>query len=396
MNNQSKPDQKKLNQNQQQNQTPIQTQAPNQTSQKPEQKLSRRQFFFIIIQTQIGVGVLSIPYDLHKVAKQDGWISLLIAGILLQIVLFVLWAIARNHPKLTLFQINEVIFSKWLGKFISSVYILYFIGIGTLILLLYGRMISLWVLPNTPLWVLAFLMITACIYLVDGGLLIMGRLYTMLSFMLVILIVLVMYTMKEMNIIYLFPILETGWGGVLSGVDKAILSFFGFIVSLVIFPKVEGKPKDKLKTIFFAHWFVVAFYLYIVFASFTFFSTKELTLVPEPVLYMLKSFELPIIARIDLFFISIWIISVATSYATYVYMASVGFKEVFQCQHTRRFITIFGLATFIIAVYVGFDMKKLEIFSQTMIYSGYVFSIIVPLMMLPLSFLFKKMKKGQN
>ncbi len=342
------------------------------------------------------MGVLSIPYELHSVAKQDGWISLLIAGLLLQIILFGLWALARNHPELTLFQINEKIFPKWLGKFFSSVYIVYFLGVGTLIILLFGRMISLWVLPNTPLWVLAFLMIGACMYLVDGGLLIMGRLYTMLSFLIFILIILVMYTMKEMNILYLFPILETGWGKVLSGVNKAILSFFGFIVSLVIFPKVEGEPKDKLKTIFLAHWFVVVFYLYIVFASFTFFSTEELPLVPEPLLYMLKSFELPVIARIDLFFISIWIISVATSYATYLYMASVGLKEIFQTQKTGRFIIIFGLITFIISVYVGFDMKKLEIFNQAVIYSGYMFSISFPLIMLPLSFLFKKMKKGQN
>ncbi|WP_164908498.1 GerAB/ArcD/ProY family transporter [Halobacillus litoralis] len=394
MNNQSNPDQK-LNQNQQ-NQNPIQTQAPTQTSQKPEQKLSRRQFFFIIIQTQIGVGVLSIPYELHKVAKQDGWISLLIAGLLLQLVLFVLWALARNYPELTLFQINEKLFSKWLGKFISFVYIIYFLGVGTLIILLFGRMISLWVLPNTPLWVLALLMIAACIYLVDGGLLIMGRVYTMFSFLLVVLILLVTYSMKEMNIIYLFPILETGWGKIFTGVNKAILSFFGFIVSLVIFPKVEGKPKDKLKTIFLAHWFVVVFYLYIVLASFTFFSTKELPLVPEPLLYMLKSFELPVIARIDLFFISIWIISVATSYATYVYMASIGLKEIFQTQQTGRFLIVFGMITFFITVYVGFDMKKLEFFNQAVIYSGYVFSITLPLLMLPLSFLFKKIKKGQN
>lgn len=43
-------------------------------------KLSRRQYFFIIVQTEIGVGILSLPYDLHSKAKQDGWISLLIGG----------------------------------------------------------------------------------------------------------------------------------------------------------------------------------------------------------------------------------------------------------------------------------------------------------------------------
>ena len=103
-----------------------------------ETKISRRQFFFMIIQTQIGVGILSMPYDLHKVAKQDGWMSLLLGGLLLQIVLVVLWLIARSYPELNFFQIIEKAFTKWIGKFISLAFIFYFILIAVLIVLLFG------------------------------------------------------------------------------------------------------------------------------------------------------------------------------------------------------------------------------------------------------------------
>ncbi|MYL72128.1 endospore germination permease [Halobacillus litoralis] len=370
------------------------TKPPQQTNQKNEQKLSRRQFFFIIIQTQIGVGVLSVPYELHTVAKQDGWISLLLGAIAIQLLLIGIWVVAKNLPQDTLYTMNDKLYTKWIGRPLSILYILYFIGVGTLIILLFCRMINVWVLPNTPIWVTALLMITVCMYMVHGGLLVLGRMYTMLSILIVFLLILMVFGAKEMQIMYLFPILESGWGKVFSGINQAIFSYFGFIVTLVVYSKVEGTNKQKLTTIVLAHWFVTLFYLFTVLASYTFFSTSELPLVPEPVLYMLKSFSLPIIARIDLFFITIWVINVATSFATYLYLSSIGFSDLFKKQSTTKFIVLIGVVVFSISMFIGMDIKKMEAFNNVVTYSGYVFSVTLPLIMVPLSFWRRNKDKG--
>ncbi|MGR9047053.1 GerAB/ArcD/ProY family transporter [Halobacillus faecis] len=369
-----------------QNKEKEEVKPPQQPTQKNERKLSRRQYFFIIIQTQIGVGVLSVPFELHSVAKQDGWISLLLGAIAIQVLLIGIWIVAKNFPQDTLFTMNDKLFTKWIGRPISILFILYFVGVGTLIILLFCRMINIWVLPNTPLWVTASLMITVCMYMVHGGLIVLGRMYTMLSILIVFLLILVAFGAKEMSIMYLFPILETGWGKVFSGINQAIFSYFGFIVTLVIFSKVEGTNKQKLKTIVFAHWFVTLFYLFTVLASFTFFSTSELPLVPEPVLYMLKSFSLPVVARIDLFFITIWVINVATTFATYLYLSSIGLSDLFNKQLSTKFIVVIGFVIFTISMYIGLDIKKMENFNKVVTYSGYVFSVTLPLIMVPLSF----------
>lgn len=348
----------------------------------------------MIIQTQIGVGVLSVPYDLHSAAKQDGWISLVLGAVVIQILLIGIWMVAKNFPRDTLFSMNDKMFTKWLGRPISILYVLYFIGVGTLVILLFSRMISMWVLPSTPIWVTAFLMIAVCMYMVDGGLLVIGRLYTMLSFLLGFLLFFMIFGTKEMQIMYLFPVLEEGWGKIFSGINKAIFSFFGFIVSLVIFSKVEGTNKQKLKTIVYAHWFVTFFYLFTVFASFTFFSTSELPLVPEPVLYMLKSFTLPVIARIDLFFISIWVINVATTFATYLYLSSLGLSDLFNKQPKNLWIVVVGVLVFSISTFIGSDISKLEAFNKVVTYSGYIFSVTLPLVMVPLSYWRREKNKG--
>ncbi|MBN8237258.1 endospore germination permease [Halobacillus kuroshimensis] len=378
-----------------------QNQTNSRTGQKPlqknnpidDQKISRRQFFFIIIQTQIGVGVLSVPFELHSAARQDGWISLIIGASALPVVLLAIWGTARNFPEDSLYRINEKIFLTWGGRVLSAGFVLYFISVGTLIIILYSRMISLWVLPHTPLWITASLMILVCFYMISGGLLVMGRLYTMLSVLILILFGVILYSAKEMNIVYLFPILESGWGRVLGAVNQAFFSFFGYIVSLVIYSKVLGTHKEKLKVILYAHSFVFLFYFIIVFVSFTYFSTEEITLVPEPILYMLKAFELPIIARLDLFFISIWVVNVATTFGTYLYMAGLGLSHLCPiCTKTTAGIIV-GIIVLALTLYVGYDIQKTEQLNQLVLRMGYAFSLGIPLIMLPLSYVRKKRYK---
>lgn len=193
-----------------------------------------------------------------------------------------------------------------------------------------------------------------------------------------------------MNIVYLFPILEKGWGRVLTGVNEALLSFLGYIVALFIYSKVNGTHKQKLRVMLYAHSFVFLFYFIIVFVSFTYFSTEEIKLVPEPILYMLKAFELPVIARLDLFFISIWVVNVATTFSTYLYMASLGVSHLCPlCTKTTASILV-GVVVLALTLYVGYDMGKTNQLDQIIIRLGYIFSILLPLVMLPLSYFRKK------
>ncbi|WP_079529197.1 GerAB/ArcD/ProY family transporter [Halobacillus hunanensis] len=356
--------------------------------------ISRRQFFFIIVQTEIGVGVLSMPYDLHGIAKQDGWISLLITAFSLLIILFLLWMLAKRHPSLNFFQILERVFSKWPGKFIIVAYIIYFTSVSVLIVLLFGRMLSLWVLPSTPFWVLSILMVSVCLYLTASGLKIIARLYTSLSLFLFILIFLMVFCFSELEILYILPVAQSGWINIVKGANEGLLSYFGFIVTLVIYTYVEGKPKDKFKTVFWAHCFVTCFYLFVVLVSFTFFSTKEIALVQEPVLYMLKSFQFPIIARIDLFFLSIWVVSVATSFATYLFMTGMGLQTVFQKQ-SSILVTLAAISIFIISIFFGFESERLELLGNVVVFLGYAFGIFIPIFTLCISALrFKAKKEG--
>ncbi|WP_345244323.1 GerAB/ArcD/ProY family transporter [Pontibacillus salipaludis] len=356
--------------------------------------ISRRQYFFFIIQTLIGVGVLTLPFNLHEVAKQDGWISLLIGGVLVQIVLFMMWGLAKRFPDQHLYEYIPTIVGKVVGGLFNAVLILYSLAVAAVILLLFDEMIRTWLLPRTPYWIISLMFIALGIYLVSGNIKVMARLYVFVSVLLPVLVVLLLFAAKDGHWIYLFPIGESGFSSIFDGVYQSSLSLLGYLIVLLLFPYTKGTPKQKLVTISFANGFVVTFYFITVLLSFIYFGTVEMKYVSEPVLYMLKAVEFPIISRIDMFFISIWIVSVATTLCSYLLLASKGMNHVFPKIPYERAVLFIGLALFCIAYFMPKDAEWLNVIDDYVSMAGIWTGVGLPIFLWLVSLVFRK--KGQG
>ncbi|PKR77418.1 hypothetical protein CEY16_11865 [Halalkalibacillus sediminis] len=352
--------------------------------------ISKSQFFFFIVQTQIGVGVLSLPYDLHTVAKQDGWISLLGACLILQIVIIFFWILTKRFPNDDLLTFNEFAFGKIIGRIINFTYTIYFLAISALVLILYSEILNIWILPETPSWVLILLMIIIGTYLVSSSISVIARIYTFLSAFIVVLVILLVYVLPHIDLIYLFPIGKQGVTPIIKGMHSAGLSFMGFIIVLFISKYVRANSKQKLATMSAAIWFVFGIYAFTVFVSFTFFGTVEIDLIPQPVLYMLKAFELPVVARIDLLFLTIWIVSVATSFGTFLYLANISLKATIQAKKRGWVLGVCSVIIFLICVIPPINAENKKTYTTWITNADYFFSVAFPLIILVASIILRK------
>ncbi|GGD16353.1 GerAB/ArcD/ProY family transporter [Pontibacillus salipaludis] len=356
--------------------------------------ISRRQYFFFIIQTLIGVGVLTLPFNLHEVAKQDGWISLLIGGVLIQIVLFIMWGLAKRFPDQHLYEYIPTIVGKVVGGLFNAVLILYSLAVAAVILLLFDEMIRTWLLPRTPYWIISLMFIALGVYLVSGNIKVMARLYVFVSVLLPILVLLLLFAAKDGQWIYLLPIGESGFSSIFDGVYQSSLSLLGYLIVLLLFPYTKGTPKQKLVTITFANGFVVSFYFITVLLSFIYFGTVEMKYVSEPVLYMLKAVEFPIISRIDMFFISMWIVSVATTLCSYLLIASKGMSHVFPKLPYERAVLFIGFFLFCIAYFMPKDEEWLNVLDDYVSMAGMWTGVGLPIFLWLISLVLRKRQQG--
>src|SRR5688500_4610874 len=115
----------------------------NQAGVNEKYKVSPFYVFFLVHAMQTGVGVLSFQRLLAKSAGTDGWISILLAGLIVHILIWVIYKIFSIVPG-DIISANNQAFGKRIGNFFSLLFILYFLIIGMDVMISYINVIHVW------------------------------------------------------------------------------------------------------------------------------------------------------------------------------------------------------------------------------------------------------------
>ncbi|MGO4374694.1 GerAB/ArcD/ProY family transporter, partial [Paenibacillus sp. MCAF20] len=169
--------------------------------------ISKFQLFFLIIQSQIGIGLLSLPSDMQQSVDGDGWISTLIAGAAVQLLLLIYWLLYKRFPNHNFSEMTIKLFGNITGKAYNIFFSVCCMIIAGLSSTLYIEMINMWLLPHTPNWALLILIVATCLFLALEDIRIISRFMVVTSFLFVILILMSFLDWtKELHFSYLLPI----------------------------------------------------------------------------------------------------------------------------------------------------------------------------------------------
>lgn len=361
---------------------------------KNDQSITTFQLFFILLQSQIGVGILSLPNAVQKSAKGDGWISTLIAGVAVQVMLIIYWKLLRRFPNLIYTEITTRILGGFLGKLLNFIIYLNFILVGGLATILFIKVLNLWLLPRTPGWILSFLILTACIYLVISEIKIIARFFVLASFLIVILLFtsfLSWFIPKEIQ--YVLPIGSSGLKNIVMGSNNSLLAMLGFEGLLFLFPFIIENKKRVLKTASMTNLFITLFYTYFIFITLITFSTDQLAQMREPILNLFRGITYTMVDRLDFIFLAIWIVPMTTSIIAYLFFAtkSMNVKK----DKYPKAVLINGCILFFITLMPNED-AIVTLFNRYVSYLNYAVVFLIPALLLVLSFLLKKHEMSES
>ncbi|KRE86573.1 hypothetical protein ASG89_11255 [Paenibacillus sp. Soil766] len=286
--------------------------------------MTRVQLFAFILQTQIGIAVLSFPYDLHKAAGADGWISVLVAGVGVQLLLLGYALLCQRFPRQNLYQFAPLIVGKWLGNTLNAVYILHFTFTSCLILLMEMMFVELWILPQTNPGLIIVANCIVCIYMAKENIRVIARYNVLISLLIIVMLAIMLTNFRNMDYRYLLPIGQGGFHTILLGVKSSVLSFLGFEVVLVLNSDIQAQGKSLIPPILWANGLATFFFLTMVLICYLNFNPEALDFIPQPVPYYLNGISLPFLERLDLLFLSIWLVKVTSTQISYLYSAGKG------------------------------------------------------------------------
>jgi spore germination protein KB len=146
-------------------------------------------------------------------AKQDAWMSILIATAYAAPILFMYARIMKLYPEKDLYEIAESVAGKVAGKVIIVLFTWYALHLGALVLRNFVEFTQMNVLRETPRIAVMIVILSAVIYLVKSGVQTIGKLAVLCLFLLIIVVIItVLGSINQMETYYMLPVLSTKWG----------------------------------------------------------------------------------------------------------------------------------------------------------------------------------------
>ncbi len=348
-----------------------------------------------LLHAQIGIAFLLIPHVLGEEAGHDGWISVILAGVFIQLLGFLYYYIVKNYPNKTFYDITVIVFGKTLGKLINLFLIIYYFLYLVIVAAKCASILNLWIYYRTPTWVIMGLFIFIGYFIVSSELKVIGRFLVISSVFIFTIVFFLSWAIKDLNYLYILPVGEAGIVNILKGTYNGTIAFAGFETFLFVHSFSAFSEKTKLSIFSIAIWIVSSLYLVATLICFMYFPNAARN-VENAVVYLLVPMQFTIVERVEVFFLAGWTVIMATSFICFLYVCSLGVSKWKKSKSHIRFVMPVSIGVFILSIisqlFVSQDFWR--IVTKTQDYCTYTIILLIPLIVGCTIFFQNKRNKG--
>jgi spore germination protein (amino acid permease) len=262
--------------------------------------------FFLITASQTGVGVLYFQTLAIKHAGQDAWISIILMGLSLHIIIWMIYKML-GYPAKDVIDLHRMIFGRFLGNAVSLLLVGYFFLKALDVFQTYIEIIQVWVFPTLKTWEMALILICMIYYVVTGGFRQLTG-FSFFAFLTSSLFLLAFYFhIQYLRLSNLLPLFNHSFQDLFQASKSSCIIFIGFETILIYFPFLKS-PEKNVKWAHFAVLFNTLKNVLIIVLTILYFSQGHLKHILWPAMTMAKIIELSFLQRFEYLSIFIWLI----------------------------------------------------------------------------------------
>lgn len=345
--------------------------------------------FYLINAVQIGTGILGFQRYIAMHAGYDAWIAVILAGILFHILIWIMYKML-NRAKGDIVSIHQELFGKWLGGMLSGLFSVYFSLQAISILSSFAMIYRVWMFPDLSTWEFALIYLLLVYYAVSQGFrVIVGVCFfgvVFPSFLLITYIPPFFYG----DVRHLLPLFTHSYQEMLAAIKQMTYSYLGIETLLIFYPFLKNPEKSR-KWAHYGHLYTALAYLMITISSFIYFSEEKLSHSIWATLTMWKIVSLPVVERMEIIGLTIWILVVLPNICLLVWSSG---RIVKRCTNIRQktFLPIILLIIYIpIGLLDDLDSVK-KVTDITGLIGFYLVYAYIPILAM-IYLLYKKVRK---
>jgi len=349
----------------------------------------------ILISTIIGVGVLALP-RIAVLSGDTGAPLVTLLGILLAFFgLVMITLLGMRFPNQSLIRYSEVILGKPMARFGSIVIIAFFAVLTALASREFGEVVITSVLRRTPLEITVIVMLLLAAITTRNDITTFAYIHHFYSpIILAPVILIVILSLKNAEVIRLLPIWGNEPNGMFIGVLTVAALFQGFFILTMIIPSMR-RPDRAMTASIWGMTIAGGLYLIIVIASLAVFGAEEVKLLLWPTLELAKTTSLPanILERLDAAFLAVWVTAVFTTLFSSYFLMIHATTELFRLRNHRMFSLFFLPFVFIIAMVPDNVLQMYELIEIVGRF-GLLITVVYPTILWVVALIRKK--RGKN
>lgn len=304
-------------------------------------KVSGIQVFWMITTMDLGMALIMTLTPSLQAAKQDAWMSILVAGCIVLLVSFLVTKLALLYPGQTLIEFSQSILGKWLGNIVVVIYLIQWYTIIPIVLRQFSDLVEIMILPSTPKQAVILIMIILIVYATYlGGIEGIGRCSEILGPIILLMVIFVLaLSVGNIDWKHLLPVyVDSGLKGIIMGAT-APASYLGHAVEYVMLATFLINPSKGAP---YVYWAVIAATFFVMISMIMAIITVGVNLSPKmwyPFFEMTRKISLfGFLENFDAITIVIWVASVFIKLAVYLFITSYGTAQFLQVKNWRTMV----------------------------------------------------------
>ncbi|MFD3447852.1 GerAB/ArcD/ProY family transporter [Microbacteriaceae bacterium 4G12] len=366
----------------------------NQEQQIPNSRKFRAYLvLFAVNACQTGIGLTLFERFVYRYAKQDGWISIILAGLFTHITMYVIIKTLQRYKDKDLYDIHRSLFGKWIGTTINGIFIIYCFYMILVVTVTYYEIIKTYLFPEIPNWFVSAMLLVLTIYTIVGGI----RVVIGLCFFSVALFFPVLFVLYQvfpyLDLQNFFPMFEANPGQLFKAIYKLAFSLAGFEVIYFYYPYILDKEK-AMRYGQIGIFITNSFFLYFMLLAIGLFSGAEMTKSVWPTLNMYKLVKFPFLEQYQVIVLCIFMLGIIPIITLYMWSLTKGIKKHVPITQKKA---LYIASTIVLIVSLLYKTRA-EVEQMSTFFSKGVFFIVFvyPYVLFFASFIIEKIKQKKK
>ncbi|MEH6938253.1 endospore germination permease [Bacillus sp. JJ664] len=362
--------------------------------------ISGFQFFCMIVLFEIGSSSL---IGMATEARQDAWISLIIALFMGCVLYYIYIKLFQMYPELPFTHYVQKILGKYAGILLALIYTIYFIYIAGRVLRDFEELLVISLYNSTSLLAIGILMSFLVMYAIYKGFETFGRINEITFYVIMFIIVVVIgfeLIAKLFHINNLRPVLEDGWKPVIHAAFPLTVTFpFGEIITLTMLMPHLRKPELAIKVGIPAMVFAGLLLTTLTLVNIMILGVDVLDRASYPILTAVSYINVAnFIQRLDSLIVIIMVIGGFMKVSVFFFCAVIGASDLFRVK--KRDTLTYPIAVIIVVSSVWMAPNYLEHYKEGLdvvpYYLHVPLQIIIPIALLAIAIIQKKGKEKNS